>query len=59
MLICSSFDNFDNFGSNPLCGISSIYEQKAFTQLLSEMEATRKEGKVNLVSFNLLVNSST
>lgn len=42
-------ENFDNFGSNPLYGISSIYEQKAFTQLLAEMEAARKEGKVNLV----------
>lgn len=42
-------ENFDNFGSNPLYGISSIYEQKAFTQLLAEMDAARKEGKVNLV----------
>ena len=42
-------ENFDNFASNPLYGISSIYEQKAFSQLLSEMEAIRKEGKVNLV----------
>lgn len=42
-------ENFDNFGSNPLYGISSIYEQKAFSQLLSEMEKIRKEGKINLV----------
>ena len=42
-------ENFDNFGSNPLYGVSSIYEQKAFTQLLAEMEAARKEGKVNLI----------
>lgn len=42
-------ENFDNFGSNPLYGISSIYEQKAFSQLLAEMEAARKEGKINLI----------
>ncbi len=42
-------DNFDSFGSDPLYGISSIYEQKAFSQLLSEMEAIRKEGKLNIV----------
>lgn len=42
-------DNFENFGSNPLYGISSIYEQKAFSQLLSEMEAIRKEGKLNII----------
>lgn len=42
-------ENFDNFGSNPLCGISSIYEQKAFGQLLSEMEAARKEDRINLI----------
>lgn len=41
--------NFDNFGSDPLYGISSAYEQKAFNQLLEEMEQTRKEGKVNLL----------
>ena len=42
-------ENFDNFGSNPLWGISSIYEQKAFSQLLAEMDAARKDGKINLV----------
>ena len=42
-------ENFDNFASNPLYGISSIYEQKAFSQLLSEMEAIKKEGKLNII----------
>lgn len=42
-------ENFDNFGANPLYGISSIYEQKAFSQLLEEMENTRKNDKVNLI----------
>ena len=42
-------ENFDNFGANPLYGISSIYEQKAFSQLLDEMENARKNDKVNLV----------
>ena len=42
-------ENFDNFGSDPLYGISSVYEQKAFSQLLSEMETVRKESKVNLI----------
>lgn len=42
-------ENFDNFGSNPLYGISSVYEQKAFSQLLSEMEDVRKNKDVNLV----------
>ena len=42
-------ENFDNFGSNPLYGISSIYEQKAFSQLLSEMEQVRRNENVNLV----------
>lgn len=42
-------ENFDNFGSNPLYGISSIYEQKAFSQLLSEMENVRKNENINLI----------
>lgn len=42
-------DNFDNFASDPNYGISSIYEQKAFSQLLAEMDTIRKEGKINLV----------
>lgn len=42
-------ENFDNFGSNPLTGISSIYEQKAFSQLLSEMDNLRRNGDVNLL----------
>ena len=42
-------ENFDNFGSNPLYGISSIYEQKAFSQLLSEMEQVRRNENVNLI----------
>ncbi len=42
-------ENFDNFGANPLTGISSIYEQKAFSQLLTEMENIRKNENVNLV----------
>ena len=42
-------ENFDNFASNPLYGISSIYEQKAFSQLLSEMETIKKEGKLNII----------
>lgn len=42
-------ENFDNFGSNSLCGISSIYEQKAFSQLLDEMENTKKNDACNLL----------
>lgn len=42
-------ENFDNFAANPLYGVSSIYEQKAFSQLLSEMDNARKNDDVNLV----------
>ena len=42
-------ENFDNFGSNPLAGISSIYEQKAFSQLLEEMDNLRKKNDVNVI----------
>ena len=42
-------ENFDNFAANPLYGVSSIYEQKAFSQLLAEMENARKNDDVNLV----------
>lgn len=42
-------ENFDNFGSDPLYGISSIYERKAFTQLLSEMDNVRKNENINLI----------
>ncbi len=42
-------ENFDNFAANPMYGVSSIYEQKAFSQLLSEMENARKNDDVNLV----------
>ena len=42
-------ENFDNFASDPLYGVSSIYEQKAFSQLLSEMENARKNDDINLV----------
>lgn len=42
-------ENFDNFAANPLYGISSIYEQKAFSQLLDEMENARKNDNVNLI----------
>ncbi len=42
-------ENFDNFASNPLYGISSVYEQKAFSQLLSEMEYTRKNNDNKLI----------
>ncbi|MBR5303537.1 MAG: hypothetical protein IKU37_01765 [Candidatus Gastranaerophilales bacterium] len=41
--------NFDNFGSNPLYGISSIYEQKVFKQLQDETDTIRAEGKYNIV----------
>lgn len=42
-------ENFDNFASNPLYGVSSIYEQKAFSQLLLEMENARKNEDINLI----------
>ena len=42
-------ENFDSFGSNPLYGISSIYEQKAFSQLLEEMNNLRKNSDINIV----------
>lgn len=41
--------NFDNFAANPLTGISSIYEQKAFSQLLDEMDNIRKNKDVNII----------
>lgn len=42
-------ENFDNFASNPLYGVSSIYEQKAFSQLQSEMDNARKNDDINLI----------
>ena len=42
-------ENFDNFASNPLYGVSSIYEQKAFSQLLEEMDKLRDQDDVNIV----------
>lgn len=42
-------ENFDNFGSNSLYGVSSIYEQKAFSQLLDEMENTKRNENINLL----------
>ncbi len=42
-------ENFDNFASNPLYGISSIYEQKAFSQLLAEMDSARENNNINLL----------
>ena len=42
-------ENFDNFGANPFSGISSIYEQKAFSQLLEEMENLRKKNDINII----------
>ena len=44
-----AIENFDNFGSDQVYGISSIYEQKAFSQLLAEMENVRKNDNVNLI----------
>ena len=41
--------NFDNFASDPLYGVSSIYERKAFSQLLAEMDSVRRNDKVNLL----------
>ncbi len=41
--------NFDNFGSNPIYGISSIYEQQAFQKLLREMQKTYNDGGYNIV----------
>ncbi len=41
--------NFDNFAANPLTGVSSIYEQKAFSQLLDEMDSIRRNKDVNIV----------
>ncbi|MDO5437694.1 MAG: AAA family ATPase [bacterium] len=42
-------ENFDNFAPNPLYMGTSIYEKKAFSQLLSEMENARKNDDVNLI----------
>lgn len=42
-------ENFDNFASSPYIGISSIYEQKAFSQLLAEMDNLRRNKDINLV----------
>lgn len=41
--------NFDNFAANPLTGVSSIYEQKAFSQLLEEMDSVRRNKNVNVI----------
>lgn len=42
-------ENFDNFASDPIYGLSSIYEQKAFSQLLREMENIRKTKGINII----------
>lgn len=42
-------ENFDNFAMNPLFGANSIYERKAFVQLMSEMDNARKNDNINLV----------
>lgn len=42
-------ENFDNFGSNPLYGISSVYEQKAFSELLSQMDKEKANKDINLL----------
>ena len=42
-------ENFDNFAMNPLLGATSIYERKAFSQLLSEMEKVRQKENINLI----------
>ncbi len=42
-------ENFDNFGSNPMYGFCGPYEQKAFSQLLDEMDSIKKEGSSNLL----------
>ncbi len=43
-------ENFDNFATDPYKGFyPSNYEQKAFSQLLTEMEKAKKENNVNLV----------
>ncbi len=42
-------ENFDNFGSDPMYGLSSIYEQKAFSQLLYEMDKVRENDDVNII----------
>ncbi len=42
-------ENFDSFAANPYNGLADIYGQKAFSQLLSEMDSTRKNGDVNLI----------
>lgn len=42
-------ENFDNFAPNPLYMGTSIYEKKAFSQLLSEMDNARKNDDINLI----------
>ncbi len=41
--------NFDRFGSNPLYGISSTYEQQAFKKLLAEMKKAQVDKTYNIV----------
>ncbi|MBQ8848436.1 MAG: AAA family ATPase [Candidatus Gastranaerophilales bacterium] len=41
--------NFDNFASNPLYGISSIYEQQAFSKLVKEMKKSREDNSYNII----------
>ena len=42
-------ENFDCFGADPMTGIPNIYGQKAFSQLLAEMDNARKNDDVNLI----------
>ena len=50
-------ENFDNFATDPYKGFyPSNYEQKAFSQLLAEMEKTKKENNVNLVVMGSINN---
>ena len=41
--------NFDNFGADPLTGLTSIYEQQAFNKILKEMKRTKIDKDYNLI----------
>lgn len=41
--------NFDNFASDPIYGLSSIYEQQAFQKLLKEMKKSSSNDNYNII----------
>lgn len=42
-------DNFDSFASNPMYGLSSVYEKQAFNKLVREMQKAASDNSYNIV----------